>query len=130
MRVSLEFDAQPVVVDPQVAVLPARDRFGRDRLHLLRHHTDISSVAAVITKPVETKTIVETAEQSDIVLERDVGSPATTAASTAATTAAPHPAATTTTATATRSHTTATAAHARASTRGRTVGAPAGTDVP
>ena len=61
MRVSLEFDAYLVIKDPQVAISPARNRFGRDRLDLLRHHTDIGSVATVIAEPVETKTIIEMA---------------------------------------------------------------------
>ena len=91
--------------------MPACDRFRRDLLHLLCHHTDISSVAAVITEAIETKTILKVAEQNDVVLERDVGSPATTAAAPA--TAATAATASTTTTTAAAATTTAsTAAHA------------------
>ena len=85
-RVGAEFQAEPVVVDPEIAVAAARHRVRHHRLHLLRHHADIGLVAAEIAEAVVAEAVVEMAEQDDVVLQRDVGTPAT-AAATAATAA-------------------------------------------
>jgi CO/xanthine dehydrogenase Mo-binding subunit len=56
-------------------------------LHLLRHHTDIGLVAAVIGKAIEADPIGQMAEKNDVVFQRDIGSPATATAATATATA-------------------------------------------
>src|SRR5262249_40663069 len=48
-------------------------------LHLLRHHTHIRLVAAVVGEAVEAEAIIEVPKQHDVMLERDVGPPATAA---------------------------------------------------
>jgi hypothetical protein len=88
--VGLEPHADFVIEDAQVAVRTALDRIRPNNLHFLRHDADVRLVAAVIGKPVEAKAVVEVTEQDDVVLERDVRTPAATAAAatTATTTAA------------------------------------------
>src|SRR5262245_35949732 len=92
LLVGLELDAEPVIEDPQVAVAAAHDRFRHDALHLLRHHADIGLVAAVVAEAIEAEAVVETAEQRDVVLERNIrpsSTTATTAPAAATTTAEP-----------------------------------------
>jgi hypothetical protein len=114
--VGFERHAEFPVVDSQVAVAAAHDRIGPDRLHFLRHNTNIGLVAAVVREAVEAETVVETAKQNDVVLEPDVGAPST-AAATAATTAASAAATTAAAGTGAAAATTA-AAKARTSARG------------
>ena len=101
MFVSLEFDADLVVVDTQVTVAVTRHRLRRDLLHLLRDDADLGAIAAVIAEPIIAETIGEMTKQDDVMLDRDVGSPsatattAATATTTAETTAAAAEAATT-----------------------------------
>src|SRR5262249_50439287 len=52
---------------------PAHHCFGHHRLHLLRHHTHIGAVAAVVGEAIEAEAVVEMAQQGDVVLETDVG---------------------------------------------------------
>src|SRR5439155_25767853 len=85
--VAAEFQAEPVVVDTQVTVVAARHRARHHRLHLLRHHADIGLVASEIAEAVVAEAIVELAEQHDVVLQRDIGAPASTAAAPASATA-------------------------------------------
>src|SRR5262245_38540626 len=82
LLVSLELQAQLVVEDHEVAVLSSHDRLRHDRLHLLCHESDVGLLAAVIAEAIEPKAVVETAEEGDVVLERNIGPPA--AASSAA----------------------------------------------
>src|SRR6185436_12637061 len=87
--IALELEPEFLVADAEVAVGAAQDRIGHHRLHLLRHHTDIRLVAAIVGKAIEAKAVVEHADQCDVVLEMDIGAPAAaTAASASATTAA------------------------------------------
>jgi hypothetical protein len=96
LLVSLKLDAYLVVEDPQVAILPPRHCVRLNQLHILRHHADVSSIAAVIAEAIKANTIAEMTEKNDIVLDRDVGSASTaTAAATPAATTAPSHAATT-----------------------------------
>ena len=85
--VGLELQAELLIEDLKVAVPTAHDRLRHDRLHFLRHDADIGSVAAVIAEAIEPKAVVEMAEQGDVVLQRNIGTPAaaTTAASSSAT---------------------------------------------
>jgi hypothetical protein len=85
--VGLELQAELLIEDLKVAVPTAHDRFWHDRLHFLRHDADIGLVAAVIAEAIEPKAIVEVAEQGDVVLQRNIGTPAatTTAASSSTT---------------------------------------------
>src|SRR6185312_11853252 len=118
--VSLELQPELVVEDTQVAIVAPDDRVRRNDLHLLRHHADIGLVAAVVAETIEAEAIVKMTQQRDVVLERDVGSPATAAATASAATTTAAAAATTaharaaaaTTADA-RAATAATRAHAR-----------------
>lgn len=99
--IGLKLDANLVVVDPQVAVLTTHDGLRHSCLHFLRHHTDVSSIAAIIAEAIVAKAVGEMAEKDNIVLERDIGSsPAAAAATTTttharATTATAHACATT-----------------------------------
>jgi hypothetical protein len=97
LLVSLKLDAYLVVEDPQVAILPPRHCVRLNHLHILRHHADVGSIAAVIAEAIKADTVAEMTEKNDVVLDRDVGSAstATAAATPAATTAAPSHAATT-----------------------------------
>jgi hypothetical protein len=84
--VALERQAELVVVDAQITIPAARDSLWHDLLHLLGDHTDIGFVAAVIAEAVEAKAVAEMAEQDNVVLQPDVGSPSTATAGTAAAT--------------------------------------------
>ena len=97
MLVSLKLDPKLVVIDSQVAVLATHNCLRHDLLHFLRHHADVSSIAAVIAEAIEADAVAELAEKNDIVLERDVRSPSATATTTATTTTAAATAATATT---------------------------------
>jgi hypothetical protein len=66
-------------------------------LHFLCDHADIGLIAAVVTEPVETESIVEMPEKDDVVLEPDIGSSSATASTTTPTTTEATPAAATTT---------------------------------
>src|SRR5260370_20002513 len=82
--VGLEGQSELVVEDSQVAIAAAHDRLRHYAAHLLRDHAHIGLVAAVVAEPVEAESVVETAEQHDVVLERAVGSPPASAAAAAA----------------------------------------------
>src|SRR4249919_1579382 len=86
IAVFLEFDPEPVVVDPEIAVAAARYCVRHHALDLLRHHADIGRAAADVAEAVVAKTVGEVTERNDIVLQRDIGAPA--AAPAAAKTAA------------------------------------------
>jgi hypothetical protein len=125
LLVSLKLDAYLVVEDPQVAILPPRHCVRLNQLHILRHHADVSSIAAVIAEAIKANTIAEMTEKNDIVLDRDVGSASTataTAAATPAATTAPSHAATT----AAPSHAATTAAPSHAATSAAATAAEAG----
>src|SRR5258708_3154128 len=81
--VGLEVQPKHVVTHTQHAVVVARHRIRPARLPLLGHDADIGLVAAVVAEAIEAKTVVEMAEQHDVVLDVDVG--ATAAASSTAT---------------------------------------------
>ena len=87
MFISLEFDADLVVVDAQVTVAVTSYCLRHHLLHLLRYDAHIGAIAAVIAEAIVAKTVGEMTKQDDVVLDRDVGSPS----------AAPTAAATTTT---------------------------------
>src|ERR1700747_3596058 len=78
--ISLEAQAELVVEHAQIAIAAAHHGVRHDRLHLLRDHADITRVAADVAEAIEAEPVGEMAEQHDVVLERDVGAPATTAA--------------------------------------------------
>src|SRR4030088_1184625 len=80
--VGLEFQAELVVEDPQIAVAAAQYRRGHDCLDFLRHHADIGLVAAVVGEAVEAEAVIEVAEKRDVVLKHHVGSPNNTPGST------------------------------------------------
>ena len=82
--VSLESNVELAVEHPQVTIAVARHRLRHDGLDFLRYDPDKGLFAAVIAEAVEAKSIVEMAEQGDIVFERNVG-PASAAAKTSAT---------------------------------------------
>ena len=71
--VALEVDAEPIVVHAQDALRIAADRIRPHELHLLRHDADIALVAAVVAEAIESKSVIETAEERDVVLDADVG---------------------------------------------------------
>ena len=82
--VAFEFQTKPVVIDCQVTVALAGDRLRHNLLHFLGHHADIRFVAPVVTEAIETKAVVETAEQNDVVFEPDIRASSTAAATSAA----------------------------------------------
>ena len=71
--VCLESQTEHVVAHTQRAVRTAAHRCGPDELHLLRHHPDIGLVAPIVAEAVEPKSVVEAAEQCDILLQVYVG---------------------------------------------------------
>src|SRR5579863_3135307 len=79
-HIGLKFQAEFVIVDPQVAVAAAYDRTRDDSLHLLRQDAYIGRVPAVVDEFVKTYAVVETIDQRDVVLKSDIRSPPTTAA--------------------------------------------------
>jgi len=90
MLVTLEFDADLVVVDPQVSFAVTNHRLRHHLLHLLCDDADIGTIIAVITEAIIAKAVGKMAKQDDVVLDRDVGSApaaATTATATAEATA-------------------------------------------
>src|SRR6516162_432415 len=110
MFVTLEFDADLVIVHAQVTIGVTNDCVRHHLLHFLRHDADIGAIAAVIAEPIIPKAIGEMAKQDDVVFDRYVGSPS------AAATAAPSTTAEATAAEATAAEpTTAAGSHAAAS---------------
>ena len=87
MFVTLEFDADLVIVHAQVTIGVTNDCLRHHLLHFLRHDADIGAIAAVITEPIVPKAIGEMAKQDDVVFDRDVGSPSAAATAAASTTA-------------------------------------------
>src|SRR5437868_15302618 len=77
--IGAKFDSEPAVMDPEIAITPARDCIGLHRLHLLRDDADVSLVAARIAKSIVAKPVLETTEQDDVVLQPQIGPPAAAA---------------------------------------------------
>ncbi len=75
MVVSLKFQTDLVVKDPQVAVSTAHDRLRDNPLRLLRDKSDMGFFASIINEAIEAKAVVEMAEQDDLVLKPKIGSP-------------------------------------------------------
>src|SRR4051812_29388861 len=59
VTVAAEFQAEPVVVNAQVAVAAARHRTRHHRLYFLRHHADIGARAAEIAEAIKAEAVVE-----------------------------------------------------------------------
>src|SRR5690242_15980449 len=70
VAVRAELQAEPVVVNAQIAVAAACYCARHHRLHLLCHHADIGSGAAEVAEAVIAEAVVEMAEQDDVVLQR------------------------------------------------------------
>jgi hypothetical protein len=79
--VGLEGQAELVVEDRQIALTITGDGLRHDGFNLLRHDAHIGFIAAIVAEAVEADAVVQAAEQDDVVLEPDVGSPSATAAS-------------------------------------------------
>jgi hypothetical protein len=77
--VGAELQSERIVVNSEVAVPSTQDGLGDDLLHLLRNHANIGAVASFVTKSVKSKTVVQIPEKHDVVLERNVRSPSSTA---------------------------------------------------
>ena len=77
--VGSEWQSEPFVRHPKIAVATDNDRIGSYGSDFLRNHPDIGLLAAVVREAVVTETVVEPAQQHDIVLQLDVR-PAPTAA--------------------------------------------------
>lgn len=88
--IALKLHTQHFIMHPQITVRAAFNRLRHYLLYVLRNHTDIGLAAAVIDEAVEAKTIIEAADQHDVVLKSDVrpSSTATPPTSAAAMTAA------------------------------------------
>lgn len=69
---SLHADTEHVVFHKQIAVGAVLDSLRHDCLDLLRHHADISFVAAKVTETVEPEPVIELPLKGDIVLRADV----------------------------------------------------------
>ena len=80
-----ERQSEPFVRHPKIAVATDSDRIGSYGSDFLCNHSDIGLVATVVREAVVTETVVEPAQQHDIVLQLDVRAAPT--AATAATTA-------------------------------------------
>lgn len=84
--IGLEGKPEPVVKDPQITLVIARDGIRPYGAHFLRYDTNIGLFTAVIRKAVIAESIVEPADQHDIMLQPDVRAPpATTSPATAST---------------------------------------------
>src|ERR1700722_10568150 len=88
LLIGLERQSKPVVGNAHIAVGAARYRSRHHSLHLLRHHPDISGVAAVVDEAIVAEAVVEPPEQHHIVLEAHVRPTPAAATSAAATPAA------------------------------------------
>src|SRR5262249_59763856 len=93
--IRLELHTECFVADPQVAVAPAHHRVGHHRLDFLRHHADVSLLAAIIAESIKTEAVVEPAKQRDDVPEQHVGMTSATLSAAASAAAAATPAAAT-----------------------------------
>src|SRR4029079_18618597 len=78
--VGLHLEAELVVIDAEIAVAVAHDRFRPHCFDFLRHHADIGLIAAEIAEAIEAEAVVELTEQADRMLGADVGRHAATAA--------------------------------------------------
>jgi len=78
--VGSERQSEPFVRHPKIAVATDSDRIGSYGSDLLRNHPDIGFFAPIVGEAVITETIVEPAQQHDIVLQLDVRATPTTAA--------------------------------------------------
>ncbi len=82
LPVGLERQSEQIVGDAQISVGAERNRLWRHGLHLLRHHADISGVAAVVDEAIVSEAVAEPSDEHKIVLEPDIGAtPAPAAAS-------------------------------------------------
>lgn len=87
LPIALEFHADFFVVHAQIAICARSDGRRRYCLHLLRNHTDIGLVAAVVSETVEADAAVEMTEQRNVMFQVDIGT-APAATTTTTTTAA------------------------------------------
>lgn len=83
MFVTLESNANPVVVDPQVTIAVSNDGLRHHLLHFLCHDADIRTIAAVVTEAIVTEAVGEMTKQDDVVLDGDIGTPSAAATTTA-----------------------------------------------
>src|SRR5262249_53507260 len=83
LLVGLKLQPELFVEDLKVAVPTAHDRLWHDHLHFLRHDADIDLVAAFVAEAIEPKAVVESAEQGNVMLKRNIGPPATADSSSA-----------------------------------------------
>src|SRR5215831_13368686 len=83
LLVGLEFQAELVVVDPQIAVAADRGRIGPNSHHFLGQHADINLVAAVVAKAIDADPAVEPSKKHDVGAA-SAAAAATTAAAAAA----------------------------------------------
>ena len=67
-----ERQSEPFVGHPKIAVATDSDRVGSYGSDFLRNHPDVGLLAAVVSKAVVTETVVESAQQCDIVLQPDI----------------------------------------------------------
>ena len=63
-----ERHSEPLVGHPKIAVATDRDCVGSHFSDFLRHHPYIGLLAAIVGEAVVTETVVEPAEQHDVVL--------------------------------------------------------------
>jgi len=69
-----EINAEPIIVDTQIAVATTRHGVGHNGFHLLRHDADIASVVvSSVAEAIDTDPTVEPPERHDVLLEPDVG---------------------------------------------------------
>ena len=74
---SHELKPEPVVVDTQVSVAAARDRFRHDFRNFLRHHADIGGVVVpLVAEAVDADAVVEPSERDNVLLQADIGATA------------------------------------------------------
>jgi hypothetical protein len=76
-----ERQSEPFVGYPKIAVATDSDRVGSYGSDFLRNHPDIGLLATIVRETVVTETVVEPAQQYDIVLQHDIrATPTTTTA--------------------------------------------------
>jgi|SRR5580704_10530830 hypothetical protein len=86
--VGFELYSQLTVMHAEEAIRSPLDGLGNHVFHLLSDHADIGFVAAIVTEAIDAEAVWKPADEDDVVLEADIGSPP--AAAPTATTAAVH----------------------------------------
>src|ERR1700683_1777316 len=82
--VGFELYPKLTVGHAEEAVRSSLDGLGHHVVHLLSDHADIGFVAAIVTEAIDAEAVWKPADENDVVLEADIGSPPAAAPTTTA----------------------------------------------